>query len=251
MKAYLSRAACAVTIMSLAAVTAEASVNQRCEHASTAIVVGNGDYRDAPKLSNPKRDADLVARTLSAGGLAVLRGDDLNADALAKLVQDAQPANCADPSVIFYFAGQGVSIEGRPYLMPVDFRPPARGEVLTADNAAASGLVPLDDIARVLAAKFPSVYLMFDACRANPFARDDERTNGAAKTQKLFAAIPQIKVVAFSDDPGALASDGLTPDAQNGPFAKAFAAAVEAGETDFDSILGLIGIVRPALEPIS
>ena len=85
-----------------------------------ALVIGNGRYPEFP-LNNPEHDARLIAQTLRSLGFEV--GEHLNLTArdfkrvlreFARRMDDDQVAS------VFYYAGHGVQIGGRNFLLPVD-----------------------------------------------------------------------------------------------------------------------------------
>jgi len=86
-------------------------------------VVGNATYKNAPVLSNPQRDAILVADALKRTGFqSVTLQIDLGRDALVSALRNfAQQAEAADWSVVYY-SGHGMEVGGVNYLIPVDAR---------------------------------------------------------------------------------------------------------------------------------
>jgi uncharacterized caspase-like protein len=83
-----------------------------------ALVVGNASYANAP-LTNPVNDARAVATALRKAGFTV----DLKLDASQRQLQDAVTSFGdrlkAGGAGLFYFAGHGVQIRGRNFLLPV------------------------------------------------------------------------------------------------------------------------------------
>ncbi len=128
-----------------------------------ALVVGNGLYRKITPLPNPKNDAADITASLTRLGFTVKYLEDLDFDQFRRaLIEFGNVARTADQAVIF-FAGHGVEIDGKNWLIPVD------AEVKSELNvyAEAINLETLIDIS-VMPKTIGLVIL--DACRNNPFA---------------------------------------------------------------------------------
>ena len=105
----------AIIAILLASAAAAAVPTQEPRH---ALVVGNASYASAPLL-NSVNDATAVAKVLEKAGFTV----DLKLNASQKQLQDAVTAFGdrlkTGGAGLFYFAGHGVQIKGRNFLMPV------------------------------------------------------------------------------------------------------------------------------------
>ncbi|MCK1391005.1 caspase family protein [Bradyrhizobium sp. 1] len=193
-----------------------------------ALVVGNNDYRKAPKLINPANDAADMATSLGRLGYNVKHLADLDYNHFRQaLIEFGNAAKTADKAVIF-FAGHGVEIDGKNWLIPVDAQIKSEIDVY----AEAINLETLIDISVI-----PKVIglVVLDACRNDPF----ETTKVAAAGRALSARSPPAKGAAepVSRASGAptLASAGargLAPVEVNDNVLVAFAAA--AGTTASD-----------------
>ncbi|MBP8297491.1 MAG: caspase family protein, partial [Burkholderiales bacterium] len=83
-----------------------------------ALVVGNNTYQNAP-LVNPINDARLVAKTLEGLGFEVMLRENLNLrDFKAVMRQFASRLENEEGTGLLYYAGHGVQIEGRNFLLP-------------------------------------------------------------------------------------------------------------------------------------
>ena len=90
--------------------------------ARVALVIGNGAYQRVPKLPNPANDARAMAEALKKLGFTVIEGYDLTIEAMLDRVHDfGQAADGAEVALVFY-AGHGLQLAGRNYLLPVDAR---------------------------------------------------------------------------------------------------------------------------------
>ncbi len=164
-----------------------------------ALVIGNGRYPEIP-LNNPEHDARLVAQTLRSLNFEV--GEHLNLGArdfkrvlreFARRMDDDQVAS------VFYYAGHGVQIGGRNYLLPVDIA--LRDEAEVRDEAVDLHEALLTHVDRV---RPRARIFIIDACRNDPFAARgrSRKANGLAETAAPGA------LIAFSAAPGGVAEDG-------------------------------------------
>src|SRR5262249_22497681 len=91
---------------------------------SKALVIGMDHYdgRAWPQLSNGVRDAEEVAKGLSAQGFEVTFLKDLNSAALDDALRNFFITDGSDPNarLLLWFAGHGNTIDGEAYLVPVD-----------------------------------------------------------------------------------------------------------------------------------
>ncbi len=178
-----------------------------------ALVIGNADYANMPKLLNPANDAKLIASNLELVGFKVtLAIDQTQAQmksAIARFSDDTEKAG-AGAIAIVYYAGHGVQIDGTNYLVPVDASANSATEVVIG-AVSASDLLKALEFAR---AKVNVVIL--DACRDNPFkAASRGMSRGLARVDA-----PAGSIVAYSTAPGQVAQDGSTA---NSPYAEALA----------------------------
>ena len=85
-----------------------------------ALIIGNSAYTAASPLANPANDAGDMAVALKQIGFEVLAGADLDKRAFdAKVREFARALPSADVAV-FYYAGHGLQVGGRNYLVPTD-----------------------------------------------------------------------------------------------------------------------------------
>ena len=196
-----------------------------------ALVVGNSAYQHTGKLANPKNDATDVAAALKRFGFVVVEGFDLDKATFDRKVHDFATAMAgADAGVLFY-AGHGLQVAGRNYLVPIDAK---------ADLEALLHLemVRVDDIQRVMEASAKTNVLFLDACRDNPLARNLSRSMGTRSTA-IGTGLASIEagygtLISFSTHPGAVASDGA---GRNSPFTGALVKHMAVAGDDLNTIL--------------
>ena len=176
--------------------------------ARVALVIGNGAYKDAP-LKNPVNDARAVAEALKTSGFTVTRLENATRGQMREAIR-AFGARIAEGGVgLFYFAGHGMQVKGRNYLVPV-------GADIAQEDEVSGEAVEVDAIlAKMETARNRLNILILDACRNNPFGRSFRSTQqGLAQVDA-----PTGTFVAFATAPGRTAADGS---GANGLYTEAF-----------------------------
>jgi uncharacterized caspase-like protein len=175
----------------------QAAVAATLDGPRVALVIGNAAYRKDPLL-NPLNDARAIGDSLRQLGFKVISLEN----ASQKQMHDAvrQFGDALQGGVgLFYYAGHGVQVKGRNYLVPVDADIGREDEV--PYKAVDVGLV-LD---KMEAARNPLNIVILDACRNNPFARGSRSGAGGGLAQM---DAPTGSIIAFATAPGAEAADG-------------------------------------------
>jgi hypothetical protein len=194
--------------------------------ARVALVIGNSAYESIGFLANPKRDAAAMAAALQELGFEeVISATDLGrTEFLARLREFYVKLDRTETGLLFY-AGHGVQMRGRNYLLPCDAQIARAGDLRT--NA-----VPLDDIVRAMSRRARTRLLFLDACRNDPIS--DEAGGLTRGVRSAAAAIGSDLAevgqglaritatagtfVAYATEPGNVALDGS---GDNSPFTTA------------------------------
>src|ERR1700704_4319971 len=111
----LQMARIAVTLFLLMLSVSSASAAKR-----VALVVGNSAYVDAGTLGNPVNDATDVAVALQKSGFEVIKAVDLDKAAFERKIRDFAAALAGAEVGLFFYAGHGLQVSGKNYLVPVD-----------------------------------------------------------------------------------------------------------------------------------
>src|SRR5688572_30345475 len=172
----------------------------------SALVIGNGGYASGA-LKNPLNDARAVARELAASGFEVLLLEDGTQSGMQRAIRRFGDSLQRGGVGLFYYAGHGLQVKSRNFLMPVNADIDREYEV--EYNSVDVGLV----LSMMDAAKNPLNIVILDACRNNPFARS--LRVAASGLAPLDA--PAGTFIAFATAPGAIASDGA---GDNGVYTK-------------------------------
>ena len=162
-----------------------------------ALVIGNASYREAP-LVNPANDARAIAAVLREAGFTVLLHVDLDQRGLAAAVREFGERLRKGGVGLFYFAGHGMQIKGRNYLVPVG------ADIQREDEVAYAALDAQAVLDKMESAGNGTNLMILDACRNNPFARSFRSASQGLAPMEA----PVGTLVAFATAPGAVASDG-------------------------------------------
>jgi tetratricopeptide (TPR) repeat protein len=187
-----------------------------------ALVIGNGAYAHVKALPNPPNDARALAKSLRDIGFSVSEGIDLDRAAMMKMTRDFLREAARAQVALVYYAGHGVQVDGRNFLIPVDIELKASGNMTDA-------MIDMDTIMAGLDDQVRTNILIFDACRNNPMAqrvvsagagRGIEGASGLAAPGSLGsgATFGAGTLIAFATAPGQVALDG---EGANSPFSAA------------------------------
>jgi hypothetical protein len=163
-----------------------------------ALVLGNGKYKEAP-LKNPANDAKAISDALKATGFDVTLKVDAGKEEMASAVQAYVQALAAKKCVgLFYYAGHGIQLAWRNYMLPVDADIDTIGDIqkqAVEVNALLDGLNKAGN---------PMNVIILDACRDNPFGN----LKGMDHKGLSQMDAPQGTLLAYATGPGNVASDG-------------------------------------------
>ena len=188
-----------------------------------ALVIGNGAYASFPALPNPPNDARTLAKNLRDLGYEVTEGIDLKRDAMQTMTRDFMRNAAQAKTLVLYYAGHGVQIGGRNYLVPVDVKPQDGSNIVDSMTDMDKILAGLDDQVR-------TNILIFDACRNDPFGQQSASAAGRSLEIKTRSGLAQPTapaagttlgagtLIAFATAPGQVALDG---EGANSPFSAA------------------------------
>ncbi len=163
----------------------------------TALVIGNGGYASAP-LRNPINDARAMAKTLSALSFEVTLKENLDQKQMKREIQAFGERIQKGGVGLFYYAGHGIQVNGRNYLLPV-------GAVIDNEKQVEYEAVDMGSILGEMDyARNRMNIVILDACRDNPFARSFRSiSQGLASVDA-----PTGTLIAYATAPGSVANDG-------------------------------------------
>ncbi|MBI3371958.1 MAG: caspase family protein [Betaproteobacteria bacterium] len=170
-----------------------------------ALVLGNSKYKEAP-LKNPANDAKAIADALKASGFEVTLKMDAGKADMAAAVQAYVQTLAAKKCVgLFYYAGHGLQLAWRNYMLPVD------ADIDTIADIQKQGVEVNALLEGLTKAANPMNVIILDACRDNPFGN----LKGVDHKGLSQMDAPQSTLLAYATSPGNVASDG---DGANGLY---------------------------------
>jgi hypothetical protein len=219
MKTWLSfRAALALGFAaSLLAIAQPAHAAKR-----VALVIGNNDYKNVPKLQKAVNDAHTMGDTLKRLGFSVMVAENQTRQAFSETLLAFDAAVDPGDTAFFFYAGHGFEIAGQNFLLPTDV--PAAGEgqeELVRDASVLADRI----IERLQNKKVRTAILVFDACRNNPFERSGTRAVAGGGGLAPMTQLPEGVFSVFSAGPRQTALDRLSnkDDNPNSVFTRTFA----------------------------
>ncbi|SEJ85042.1 Caspase domain-containing protein [Dyadobacter sp. SG02] len=201
-----------------------------------ALVIGNSKYKSGSALQNPENDAKAISQKLTGLGFTVIERIDANqGDLRAAVAQFGSSVQSQDFEVaLFYYAGHGIQVAGRNYLMPVDISPQSEMELkvlaISADEI-------LDQMAAVDENSQRTNIMILDACRDNPLSRTWTRSSGAKGLAGMSA--PPGTLITFSTKPGSTALDG---DGKNSPYTSELLKALDVPDLRLEDIFRTVRV---------
>jgi len=189
-----------------------------------ALIIGNSNYANLPRLPNPVNDSQDVASALLRLGFSVTAITDVDFKSFrSTILEFSQIARTADISVV-YFAGHGVEMGGENWLLPTDVE-------LLSDSDTETEAIGLRSVIGAVEHSKALGLVILDACRANPFS--STKRSQTANSQGGLAPVeaPGNELVAFAARDGTVASDG---NGRNSPFTKSLLRHIETPGLEID-----------------
>jgi uncharacterized caspase-like protein len=162
-----------------------------------ALVIGNAAYR-TDALDNPINDARLVADSLKRAGFNVTLRENLDRAGLVNAMREFGTRLSENTVAVLYYAGHGLQLRDRNYLIPVD------AEIRSEDEIPIAGLDLGFILGRMQFARSRINIVILDACRNNPFAGRSSSSTAQGLAQM---DAPVGTLLAFATAPGKLAAD--------------------------------------------
>jgi uncharacterized caspase-like protein len=172
-----------------------------------ALVVGNANYKSSP-LKNPRNDAQDMAASLKRMGFVVIERYDTSRETFALAVREFGDQLRGASVGLFYFAGHGLQVKGRNFLVPTDT------DVAREDEVPYRTLDVNEVLDKMDTARTAVNFVILDACRNNPFARSFKAS--AVGLAQMDA--PAGTLLAYATAPGSVAQDG---EGRNGLYTSA------------------------------
>ena len=211
---FVAAAIPAAIVAILFASTALASISQR-----VALVIGNASYQHVPMLANPLNDAADIGTSLGRLGFTVTVMENAGRTELWNGLQEFALAASASEMAIVFYAGHGIEVDKRNFLVPVDAR-------LMSDADIEFETVPLELVSRAVERARGFRLIILDACRDNPFTVAMQRAGATRSIGRGLAPVEPTggMLVAYAAKEGTVAADGK---GRNSPYTSALLAHLE------------------------
>ena len=203
-----------------------AAINRR-----VALVIGNSDYAVSSKLPNPVNDATDMAATLRKLGFDVVEGKNLDRRGMDNAIREFGRKLERAELALFFYAGHGLQVGGKNYLVPVDAKLERPGDLSL--DAVDIGVV----LAQMEAEK--RVNLIFlDACRDNPLARSLSSASGT-RSASVGNGLAPVQgaigtLISYATQPDNVALDGQ---GRNSPFTAALVRHITSPGLDIGAVM--------------
>jgi uncharacterized caspase-like protein len=187
-----------------------------------ALVIGNNDYRNVPRLQKAVNDARTMGDTLKQLGFSVMVAENQTRQAFSQSLLAFDKAVEPGDTAFFFYAGHGFEIAGQNFLLPTDVPAATEGqEELVRDASILADRI----IERLQNRKVRTAILVFDACRNNPFERNGTRAVAGGGGLAPMTQLPEGIFSVFSAGPRQTALDRLSnnDDNPNSVFTRTFA----------------------------
>jgi tetratricopeptide (TPR) repeat protein len=182
-----------------------------------ALVIGNAAYGSVPSLTNPVNDAREMSSALRELGFKVIEGYNLTSSSMRSKIAEFGAALPGAGVSLFYYAGHGMQVSGRNYLVPVDAR-------VERPSALGTEAIEVNTVIADMEAEKRINLVFLDACRDNPLSRNLARSmGGGSRSSAVGQGLAQVNagigtLITFATSPDTIALDGS---GRNSPFTQA------------------------------
>src|SRR6204780_3410347 len=177
-----------------------------------ALVIGNNDYKNVPKLQKAVNDARTMGETLKQLGFSVLVAENQTRQAFSETLLAFDHVVEPGDTAFFFYAGHGFEIAGQNFLLPIDVPAATEGQEELVRDAS---VLPDRIIERLQNKKARPAILVFDACRNNPFERTGTRAVAGGGGLAPMTQLPEGVFSVFSAGPRQTALDRLSNNDNN------------------------------------
>jgi len=200
-----------------------------------ALVIGDGNYKNEPVLPNPPRDAQAMADALRHLGFDdVIELEDLSRARTEEAVKQFGDKAADAAWAVVYFAGHGMQVDGRNFLVPVDAK---LGRVAQIEHETVS----LDSVMAAAGAARELGLVILDSCRDNPFLNhlmQDGRGKRSLDDGLASVEPARGELVVFATRDGRTASDGSRD--PHSPFTSALLQYIDTPGVDIRKLFGRV-----------
>ena len=205
-----------------------------------ALVIGNSNYQYPeilPKLKNPANDAEDISKALRGFGFEVIEKKNQTKESMDQAIVEFSRKIGDSEAALFYFAGHGMQVDGKNYLIPIDAKIETKGQVIYKSTDINEILVEMEH------GKSRANIVLLDACRNNPIT--GKYRTGATRGLAMPTNTPKGTVIAYATEPGNVAADGS---GRNGLFTAGLLKAFKGNDL---TLGGVLAVASEEVERIS
>ncbi|MDK9726385.1 MAG: caspase domain-containing protein [Sterolibacteriaceae bacterium MAG5] len=191
-----------------------------------ALVIGNAAYRTAP-LSNPVNDAHDMAEALRQVGFEVIEKTNATQKEMLRAITQFGEKLRADSVALFFYAGHGMQVKGKNFLVPIDAQ-------IASEASVRAEAVDVDNVMDQLSVSTLNIVIL-DACRNNPFERKFRSVGGGLAQMDA----PKGSLIAYATAPGKTAADG---DGRNGLYTQELLKHIRTSSLPVESVFKRVRI---------
>jgi len=151
-----------------------------------ALVIGNGNYKNIPSLSQPENDAKAMASALRKLGFEVVLELNVNEKMMENVVHDFGRRLRKGDMGLFYFSGYALQYDNQNYLVP-------RWAIILNESDIEFKAFDLDLVLREMTSREGVNIVILDANRGNPYKKHVKLKKGLAKMSP-----PKDTVIAYA-----------------------------------------------------
>jgi hypothetical protein len=193
-----------------------------------ALVIGNAHYPNAP-LANPLNDARAMVGKLKTVGFDVIEVEDGTQQTMRQAIVQFSNKLTKDTVSLFYYAGHGMQVNGRNYLIPIDTN------ISTEQTAPVTNIDVDLVISQMSMAQSRVNLVILDACRDNPYERRFRSQSGGLASIDA----PSGTLIAYATAPGKTANDG---DSGHGLYTSELIAAIDVSGIKVEDVFKRVRI---------
>lgn len=199
-------------------------LNSAMVHAARhALVIGNENYADTP-LKNPVNDANDVAGALKRLGFNVTKLINADEKQMFRAIRKFGKSLNKKDVGLFYYAGHGMQVKGKNYLIPIG------SDIEDEDEVQFSAIDAGTVLAKMESAGNSLNIILLDACRNNPFLRSFRSSSrGLARMDA-----PTGSMLVYATGPSNVAADG---DGRNGLFTQSLLKHIETSGASLEDVI--------------
>jgi uncharacterized caspase-like protein len=211
-----------------------------------ALILGNSAYMHTTALRNPVNDANALSKAFTRLGFEVIRGTDLAKSGMDRQIRKFSRHLRGADLAVFFYAGHGMQLNFKNYLVPVDFNPQVGKNLIFQ-------LISLDNILHELEKKKRVSIIFLDACRDNPLANKLESSLSEGRSMMIDKnrgvkvvgqGLAEVEgkagtLIAYATQPGNVASDG---DGNNSPFTEGLLKYIEEPGLEIRDMLSYVRV---------